>query len=143
MSEVQNSYLQRYELKKQTHSSHSLEKTRPSPPLAELIIEPNSIGNTVAKLAERVDGIEVKLTSLINVVRLVQRYTETRDDQYEKEKQTEFQGSPCASNCAQIDIKMREFDQLSRQFREELKQVQQLKATCTFAPQPYKYNEDD
>jgi hypothetical protein len=36
----------------------------------------------VGKLVERVDGIEVKLTSLINVVKLVQRYTETRDDQY-------------------------------------------------------------
>lgn len=43
----------------------------------------------VSKLEERVDGIDVKMTSLLNVVKLLQKYTETRDDQYEKEKENE------------------------------------------------------
>ena len=43
--------------------------------------------HVVGKLQERVDGIDVKLTSLINVVKLLQRYTETKDDQYEKERE--------------------------------------------------------
>ena len=58
------------------------------------------------------DGIEVKLTSLINVVRLVQRYTETRDDQYEKEKESDLHkpaNSQCAASCAQMDQRIREF----------------------------------
>jgi hypothetical protein len=133
--------MQRYEIKQQAHFSRSLGKSKPSP--SSELVEPNSIGSTVAKLAERVDGIEVKLTSLINVVRLVQRYTETKDDQYEKEKQGEIAASPCATNCAQMEIKLREFDQLSRQFREELRQVEKLKATCTFAPQPYLQDEEE
>jgi hypothetical protein len=86
-----------------------------------------------------VDGIEVKLTSLINVVRLVQRYTETRDDQYEKERETGLlrpAPSPCATNCTQIDLKIKEFEQLGRQVREQLRQMEQVRATCTFAPQP-------
>ena len=45
------------------------------------------MGTVVGKLQERVDGIDVKLTSLVNVVKLLQRYTETKDDQYEKERE--------------------------------------------------------
>jgi hypothetical protein len=45
-----NSYLQRYELKQQTHSSRSLGKPKPSSPPRELLIEANSIGSTVGRL---------------------------------------------------------------------------------------------
>lgn len=56
---TQNSYLQRYELKQQTQNSRTLAKSLPkvnsSPQSQE--IEPNTIGNVVGKLSERVDGI--------------------------------------------------------------------------------------
>ena len=49
----------------------------------------HSLPAVVSKLEERVDGIDVKMTSLLNVVKLLQKYTETRDDQYDKEKENE------------------------------------------------------
>ena len=44
------------------------------------------MATVVSKLEDRVDSIDVKLTSIVNVVKLLQKYTETRDDQYEKER---------------------------------------------------------
>ena len=35
----------------------------------------HSLPAVVSKLEERVDGIDVKMTSLLNVVRLLQKYT--------------------------------------------------------------------
>ena len=51
------------------------------------VIESNGIGGVVSKLTDRVDSIEIKMTSLTNVVKLMQKYTESKDEQYEKEKE--------------------------------------------------------
>jgi hypothetical protein len=79
---LQNSYLQRYEQRQSKDNSPLATSAVKSPPQ-----DSPSLPSVVSKLAERVDGVEVKLTSLVNVVKLLQRYTETRDDQYEKEKE--------------------------------------------------------
>lgn len=75
-------YLQRYTQKQGREQAKSVGKASP-------VVEgkEDRLGSVVGRLEERVDGIDVKLTSLVNVVRLLQRYTETKDDQYEKERE--------------------------------------------------------
>ena len=84
---LQNSYLQRYEQRHLSKDSRSLSKSTIKPAVQT---EEKPIGNTITSvvghLEERVDSIDVKLTSLYNVVKLLQKYSETRDDQYQKEK---------------------------------------------------------
>lgn len=72
-----NSYLQRYELKEQAKESRSQSKPsiKQALPAHNENIEPNTIGMVVSKLSERVEGIDIKLTSIVNVVKLLQRYT--------------------------------------------------------------------
>jgi hypothetical protein len=42
------------------------------------------LGKVVALLAERIDGVEVKMVNITNIVKLLQKYSETKDIQYEK-----------------------------------------------------------
>lgn len=42
------------------------------------------LGKVVADMSERIDGIEIKIVSITNIVKLLQKYTETKDMQYEK-----------------------------------------------------------
>jgi hypothetical protein len=95
-----------------------------------------------------VDGIDVKLTNLINIVKLLQKYTTTKDDQYEKEKESCFgkgsmdQGT-CNTHCTQMEIKVKEFDILTRQFKDELRNIERIKGSFTFAPQRQERQETD
>ena len=82
MSTYEN-YSERHMLAKSrrnVNNSHSASKVSAVP-------DSHSIGHVVGKLSERVDGIEVKMVSLSNVVKLLQKYTESKDEQYEKEKE--------------------------------------------------------
>ena len=77
----------KYEQRQLSKEARSVSKSSPKTPLNQHeAIEPHSIASVIAKLEERVDGIDVKMTSLVNVVKLLQRYSEAKDDQYEKEK---------------------------------------------------------
>lgn len=40
----------------------------------------------IAQLSDRVDGIEIKIVNVTNIIKLFQKYTESKDNQYEKEK---------------------------------------------------------
>ena len=76
--------------------------------------------------------MDVKITSLINVVKLLQKYTSTRDDQYEKEKDNEVfkrAGEGNCGGCGQVEARVREFDALSKQFRDELKALERVKGS--------------
>ena len=44
----------------------------------------HQLGKVVADMSERIDGIEIKIVSITNIVKLLQKYTETKDMQYEK-----------------------------------------------------------
>jgi hypothetical protein len=126
-----NSYLHRYEQHHSSKSPLSLPKSDPkrlSPP-ADLP-EPFALASVISKLEERVDGIDVKMTSLVNVVKLLQKYSETKDDQYEKEKENEqWKGGKggCGEYCGQLELRLKEFEVMSRQFKEEMRSVERMK----------------
>jgi hypothetical protein len=40
------------------------------------------LGKIVARLVDRIDGIEIKMVNVVNVVKLLQKYTEMKDTQY-------------------------------------------------------------
>jgi hypothetical protein len=46
----------------------------------------SQLGKVIAQLATRLDGVEIKVVNVTNIVKLLQKYTETKDIQYEKEK---------------------------------------------------------
>jgi hypothetical protein len=75
----------------------------------------------------------VKLSSLFNVVKMLQRYTETRDDQYEKEKEQEIYKNMHAvevgQQSSQFDMKIKEFDLMAKQFRDQIKSMERVKAS--------------
>ena len=37
------------------------------------------MGQVVSKISERVDGLEIKIVSMTNIIKLLQKYTETKD----------------------------------------------------------------
>ena len=61
----------------QNHSAASPLKPNAQP-------EESQLGKAVAKISDRVDGLEIKIVSITNIVKLLQKYTETKDEQYEK-----------------------------------------------------------
>lgn len=42
------------------------------------------LGRVVGKLGDRIDGLEIKIVSITNIVKLLQKYSESKDEQYEK-----------------------------------------------------------
>lgn len=38
----------------------------------------------MSKLSERVEGIEIKIVTITNIVKLLQKYSESKDEQYQK-----------------------------------------------------------
>lgn len=62
-------YTQRYELTRSSKDPQRDKEKEGSEP------QVNTLSNVIARLTEKVDSMDVKLTSLTNVVRLLQKYT--------------------------------------------------------------------
>lgn len=73
-------YGERYRDKK-TNNSKSVSRIIPSTSFSpsKPNEEPNQLGNVVAKISDRVDGIEIKIVSMTNIIKLLQKYTEKKD----------------------------------------------------------------
>lgn len=69
-----------------TSPSHYEHHSEHSPSMVQLHQENTGaemeLGKVVALLAERIDGVEVKMVNITNIVKLLQRYSETKDMQY-------------------------------------------------------------
>ena len=89
-------------------------------------VEEQFLGRAIVKLEIRMESVEVKVTSLTKIIRLLQHYSEKKDLQYEKETHNmeifDSRLSKIDSMETKLGHTLSRFDELTKHFHLALRQ---------------------